>query len=259
VKLIERAEVSLEWLDASNLYDHPYQKHKRSTDREHVSEIIRRIAIQSNLLTDSDRDDDMPTCVLLGMGWEMACAKLYPTMEWQPGEVERDGIAGSPDGESILDDSVWALGSACIKLADAGELMIDEFKYTKKSCRKPGGGPDDYKDLADDWLWATQVKAYCAMHELQPRLVRFHVLWARGNYDYKGGGVKERYIRYLYRLDDQEVERNWQMILKHRSAESATDGGTEDVVGTFCKACLGTGMSSKGGKCHPCRGKGRKI
>jgi hypothetical protein len=219
MKLLEQVEVKLDWLDANNLHEHPVPKHKRSTNKIHVSEILRYIAVESKKLSDSDRDDEMPVCVLLGMGWEQACAKLYPNMFWQPGEVERDGIAGSPDGLSLNEQKIILKEprrAIDCTAADIGDPIIEEFKYTKKSMRKPGGTPDEMKDICGEWLWMAQTLAYCKMHEDQPRLVRFHVLWSRGNYDYKSKGNVERYVRYLIRVENREVDANWNMILNHK-------------------------------------------
>ena len=212
MKLIEQAEISLEWVDADNLHEHPVPQHIRSTDKVHVTDILRYIAVQSGKLDDSDRSDEMPTCVLLGMGWEWACARLYPEMWWQAGEVEKDGIAGSPDG---LSAKVGAIeGKSGVRVYD--EPCVEEFKYTKKSMRKPGGKPDEMKDINTEWMWCQQVLSYMAMSEYSPRLARFHVLYSRGNYDFKGGGNRERYVRYLLRAEEREVESTWGMVLKHR-------------------------------------------
>lgn len=218
MKLLEQVELKLDWLDASTLHEHPYPQHKRSTDKVHVTDILRYIAVESKKLDDSDRDDEMPVCVLLGMGWEMACARLYPEMWWQPGEFDKDRVIGSPDGLSVAGETEGDFRLVELGLIRTGESIIDEFKYTKKSMRKPGGSPDEMKDLNSEWLWAQQVLSYMAMSEYNIRLVRFHVLWSRGNYDFKGGGNKERYVRYLLRAEDREVESTWRMIMNHKEA-----------------------------------------
>ncbi len=213
MKVLEQVEVKLDWLDANTLHEHPYPQHKRGTDKPHVTDILSYIAVESNKLSDVDREDEMPVAVLLGMGWEMVCVRLYSGIWWQPPEVERDGIVGSLDGLSCAGAEDCGGGDP---FRVEGESVVEEFKYTKKSMRKPGGKPDEPKDIRDEWMWIQQVLAYCAMSEYSPRLVRFHVCWARGNYDYAGGGNKERYVRYLLRVEERDVESTWRMIMNHK-------------------------------------------
>lgn len=258
MKLIEQVEVNLDWVDANNLHEHPYPVHKRSVGKPHLSEILRDLAVKAGKLTDGDRDDSMPTAVLLGMGWEMAAARLYPEIWWQPPEIERDGVVGSRDGISYLDLEELGIPDPTGELSG---FCIEEFKYTKKSMRKPGGGPDDLKDINSEWLWTQQVLSYMAMDDTNPdpvRLVRFHVLWSRGNYDYKGGGNKERYLRYLLRASDSEVESTWRMIMNHKAQMEGlrTQGQAIELP---CVACGGTGKSSRGAQCHPCKGTGERT
>jgi hypothetical protein len=210
MKLLEQTEIKLEWFDLNKLHPHPYPQHKRSKGL-HLTDILRKIAIRNNMLTEEDRTDEAPLRVFLGMCWEAGCVRLYPDMKWQPGEVSRDGVAGSPDGESTL---TLASGHDQAGGGDIyRELAVEEFKYTAKSIRKKGGKPDELKDIGGEWLWMMQVKGYLAMHPSRPTLARLHVCWARGNYQWP---MEERYVRYLIRFTQEEIEGCWAMVKKNR-------------------------------------------
>src|SRR6266571_1050494 len=72
----------------------------------HVSDILQYAWYGSSSDEDRERkkkeaDEDLeilPLRMALGLAWEEWVAGLYPEMEWQPGEFEKDGIIGSPDG-----------------------------------------------------------------------------------------------------------------------------------------------------------------
>lgn len=196
MEILEQTEIVLEWPDTNKLCVHPYPTHKRSKGI-HLSDILRKIAISTGQLRDEDRDDEMPLRVFLGICWEMGCVRLYPDVIWQPGEIKRSGIIGSPDGYGTYND----------------ELTIEEWKFTAKSLRQKGADKDTCKDIGQEWLWMMQVKGYCWLHPDQPRLVRLHVCWVCGNYVYP---LTEKYIRYLIRFTDNEVEGVGQMITKNK-------------------------------------------
>ena len=202
MKLLEQVEISLDWLDASTLHEHPYPQHKRSTDKVHVSTILRYLAVKMGKLDDSEKEDEMPLRVFLGMAWEQMVVRLYDGIWWQPGELVLNEIAGSPDGYSY---------------DDKGDLLIEEMKYTGKSLRTPGGKEDQLKDIISEWLWISQVKAYCFMHEEKPTKARFHICWSRGVYTYP---LRERYMRYVVQFTREELEQNWKMITNHAKCVS---------------------------------------
>lgn len=204
MELLEQTEIQLEWPDANKLCVHPYPTHKRSLGI-HLSDILRKIAVSTGQLRDEDREDEMPIRVFLGMCWEQMAARLYSDMVWQPGEVKRDGIAGSPDG--------FTTQHCTMNPFSTEEWIIDEFKYTAKSLRVKGGGPDDLKDIRGEWLWMHQGMGYCNMHPDRPNKVRYHVCWAMGNYTFP---IKERYVRYLVQFSKNELEGNWKMVVKNK-------------------------------------------
>lgn len=213
--LLEQAEVRFEWVDFNSLHQHPTPDLHRSPGL-HVSEIIRAVALQPSLalFTEEDRDDEAPLCVALGMGWEWIAARLYPEMNWQPGEVEREGIFGSPDGISLISGEFG-------KYILTDEPVIDEFKFTGKSQRVKGAKPmpngtllaKDLKDIRTEWMWMQQGMSYCNMHDLRPTVARFHICWSKGPYTYPMKGV---YMRYLVKFEPHELIGNWEMLTGHR-------------------------------------------
>lgn len=194
-EVLEQTEISLEWLDMRNLTYHPRIVHPRSKG-VHVSGIIKVLAEKMKLYKAGDELDDMPTVVLLGTAWEEAAARLYPEMDWQPGEVSRDGIVGSPDGRSN----------------NAFRLMIDEFKLTYKSNR-------NRQDIRAEVTWMMQVMSYLWMDAVNYPVVdglyeaRLHVLWACADYVMP---FRPTYIRYLIRFTEAELVRNWKLMLKYK-------------------------------------------
>lgn len=207
MKVIERVEIKTEFADTARLHEHPYPTHTRSTGTIHLTDILRKIAIQTGILDDEEQADEMPLRMFLGMAWEQMCVRLYPNIWWQPGEVERDGVVGSPDGYSIDPTRGY-------------ETVIEEFKYTSKSLRVKGGSAGSMKDITKETLWVWQVGSYLAMHPDRPTLVRFHICWANGSYDYPLHPV---YIRYLIRFTDDEVNNIWRMVVANKGLCDAKD------------------------------------
>ena len=204
MKVVEQVEVTLDWRDA-DLVAHPWPSFARSVGKPHLTEIVRRVAIATKQLDVYD-DDGMPLRVMIGAAWEAMCVRLYPDVWWQPGEVERDGIVGTPDGLGVWD-------------GDEDERVVEEWKYTAKSMRMPGGKADRHRDITREWLWMQQVMGYCNMVG-DCRYARLHVCWARGNYEYP---LTERYVRYVVRFDERELAANWRMVMANR--EVVSDAG----------------------------------
>lgn len=218
--LLEATEIKLEWTDVQSLHIHP-DPPPYETEGIHVSSILRHCAIKTHQFTSEDQEDEMPVRVLIGIGWEWGCARLYPEMLWQPGAVRRNGIVGHPDGLSLLSGEFhvlvrsglgrWVRTGKTVVLD--GEAVVEEFKYTAKSHRVKGAKADQLKDIRDEWMWTQQTASYCNMHEMQPRFARFHVCWARGPYTHP---MMECYMRYLIQYEPHELEGNWMMIENHR-------------------------------------------
>lgn len=155
----------------------------RSLDKLHVSDIYTDLE-KSLFAKDSSADMTNPLWAEFGFLWESVLSRaLAEHCSERPGEVELDGIVGSPDGYD----------------PDTG--VVDEYKSTWKSIRN--AHPENV------WKWMVQVKAYCKM--LGANVVRFHVLYING--DYKGSGPL--YRSYLFSFTDQEIDENWSMLVNH--------------------------------------------
>lgn len=168
------------------------------------------------MYTEEDRKDDMPLRVLLGLAFEESAARLYPKMHWQPGQIEWDGVIGSPDGISP------------IPFSDPQTHYIDEFKYTGKSQRVKGAktqangtvADKDLKDIRGEWLWMQQGMSYLNLLRLanvkyrKIRLARFHICWKYG--PYAPFPYEERYMRYLVEFSDAELRGNWAMLQERK-------------------------------------------
>ncbi len=198
MRVVEQVELKLEWLDANQLTEHPYPKHIRSIGI-HQSDLIRSKAIQLGKLTDEEKGDEFPLRMFLGMAWEQMCVRLYPEILWQPGEYTRGEIAGSPDGLSAELNVV--------KVGTITGPVVEEFKYTGKSLRTKGGDETQLKDITREWMWMAQIMGYCLM--VGGEYGRLHVCWSRGTYGYP---MTERYLRYLIKFEQRELEDNWKLL-----------------------------------------------
>jgi hypothetical protein len=214
MKLLEVVEINLQWSDLDSLTYHSRQETKRSGG-EHVSDVLkvlREYSIAKNMYTQEDREDDMPLRILLGLAFEESAARLYPLMNWQPGEAMSDDLIGSPDGLSVVEDF--------------NGICVDEFKYTGKSQRIKGRKPqpngklraEDLKDIRQEWLWIQQGMAYINLLRRSEGwedlcMCRFHICWKMGDYTFP---TTERYYRYLVQFEEAELRGNWAMMQAFR-------------------------------------------
>ncbi len=195
MKVIEAVDVSLDWGDLERRTFHPRPTHKRTKGVRHVSAIIKHIAVTTGMMQKYEVDlEEYPLRMAMGVAWEEMAVGLYKDIIWQPREVERDGIVGSPDGLTIKGT-----------LGKYKAVCVEEWKFTHLSCRS--------KTIADMWMYLMQGQAYCAMHKDRPRLVRYHILHACGDYTRP---FKERYMRYLVEFTENEIESCWRMIVGHK-------------------------------------------
>lgn len=238
MKVIEIVEVKPEWSDLNNLTYHPRPATLARAPGIHVSGILKELALQQNLFTNEDRDDEMPLRILLGLGFEEAAARLYPTMMWQPGELVFNGIAGNPDGLDTV-PSTWVIPFANTKAYHQyiqdwpTALCVDEFKYTGKSQRvkgtkpQPDGTfrPEDLKDIRTEWMWMQQGMSYINLyrktnntfaHIQKLNLCRFHICWKFGTYTYPQSEV---YMRYLVEFTEAELNGNWAMLMAFKGGK----------------------------------------
>ncbi len=201
MKVLEAVDVTLDWGDLERRTFHPRPTHKRTKGVRHVSAIIKHIAITIGMMQKYEVDlEEYPLRMAMGVWFEEGAAGLYggeDGFHWQPKEVERDEIVGSPDAEIR---KFVLKGKGVPKVT-----QIDEFKFTHLSCRS--------KTIADMWMYLMQGQAYCAMHKDRPRFVRYHILHACGDYTRP---FKERYMRYLVEFTENEIESCWRMIVGHK-------------------------------------------
>lgn len=133
---------------------------------------------------------DMVAAAEVGFLWEdLLSLVLADRYAARLGEVEKDGIVGSPDGLNVY-DPFWN-----------SSLHNEEYKATWRSTNKKP---------TDIWYWMTQFKSYCYMLNVDVTILR--VLYLMG--DYKGSGPIP--MIYGLRFTDQELKENWKMILTHR-------------------------------------------
>jgi len=210
MKLLEQTEVQIEWDDINKMGRHERPDLPRSPGI-HLSGVLKYIAVKTEMLTaDEVREEFFPMRMFLGMAWEEYCVGLYSDIHWQPGEVERDDITGSPDGGSYLK----------VPKIRSKVPVIEEWKGTWKSAKMKGtsvrsDGSFTHRDILNDWLWQRQVMGYCAMHPAESRHARLHVCYFNGIYDFYRGG-EPRYFRYLMQYTDEEIEQTWAMIKKYK-------------------------------------------
>lgn len=169
----------------------------------HVSEIIRDILNRAIIpgqrrpemeLTPEEKRR-MGNYAAIGWVWEELVRMAMLEMEgglWgdmkryvRAGEIERDGIIGTPD---------WV---------DTKDEAVIEFKATWRSSRRP--------IETDFWHWWVQIKAYCWMLGTNDAtLVAFFV-----NGDYRDSGPQIRMWKAGFKTE--ELKDNWKMLYNHAS------------------------------------------
>jgi hypothetical protein len=154
----------------------------------HVSSIINYILTTTGL---SDKrndfdDDDLNMFAIVGRLWEQMLANILfkPPRYQRPGEIECDGIYGSPDA------------------VDCDDACLMEFKVTWKSSSRPIESSAFIKYIA-------QVKAYC--HMLGLSKVRLYVFFVCGNWKPPIPQFKAWEIEF----SRAELKTNWDMIVRN--------------------------------------------
>jgi hypothetical protein len=142
------------------------------------------------------------------MAWEnwLIGLEVNKGIRWQPGEWERDGVYGTPDG----------VGECLVPDIDLGDLArtgtrskkvpcLEEFKLTWKSL---GKRRDITKELG--WMW--QLMGNCYVLGLQ--VARLHVCWVNGEYGEGYFGMPAPvYMRYTIRFSEGEMEAFWDKVV----------------------------------------------
>jgi len=143
----------------------------------------------------------------IGMAWEDWISQQYPEMLYHIGELELDGIAGSPDGITMFPDlpAYKGLGEAC----------VEEIKLTWKSGRQPIEDPKF-------WMWLCQIKAYCKM--LPCLCARLHVTFVRADYSKGPDAPACLYRVYCLQFSQAELDQNWDMLLREKALQENEKG-----------------------------------
>jgi len=107
----------------------------------------------------------------------------------RPGEIEKDGISGSPDGLTYDPER---------------GVIVEEIKCTWMSMK---GCPHDKKF----WHWFAQIKAYCYLTDaLHGRL---HVFFVNGDYrDHR----EPHFCSWDLEFHRGEIDENWMMLTNQK-------------------------------------------
>lgn len=168
----------------------------------HVSAVNRALGIAAGKLSDADADDfpfdrftetSYPLLPALGVGWEEFRASHYghDQLIWQPCELHRDGIFGTPDGLLWEDETE---DFSCFW----------ECKYSTKKLQ----------GIGSLWMYLKQGLCYCAMSKTslgrQISRVTYDICFALGDYSrpYKPVGMTTKVEFTL-----QEIETWWEIVL----------------------------------------------
>ena len=163
------------------------QSHERTTDRPHLSGIIRDLEL--TLEPDKFKGTtswDLNSAAQIGVFWEYVLEMAYAdSFSHDIGEVELDGIVGTPDGINVDEDGVY----------------IQEFKLTWKSSRN--FCPTEH------FYYKVQGMSYCKMANLSR--CHWKVLFVNGNY--RGSGPQ--YKQWMVEFSELELQENWDSVLAH--------------------------------------------
>lgn len=161
------------------------QSHVRSGG-VHLSEVIRDM--EETLWPgkyEGTRGWDLNSCAQVGVFWEVVLSWAYrDTFATDIGEVELDGIVGTPDGVSSDDEGVY----------------LEEYKASWKSSKN---------QPTDIFHYRMQGMGYCKMLGLD-RIV-FRILHVMG--DYAGSGPV--YNVWDIRWDQKEIDEAWESLVNH--------------------------------------------
>lgn len=191
---------------------HPRDE-SRSTDKVHVSTILGRLGRMIKVIPDSVDDQDTlnkKALIQQGHAWEdyaalrlrdrqYICSQMGERDEsfvHQPGEIEKDGIVGSPDGYRFDVEEFPE---------SEGNFVLWECKATYKS-----SDIDPTQDEGKWWMWTHQMMSYCYLMQLNfAQLMAFHV---RQEYKKDYPVIKA----YNFEFTDEELEQNWEMLVRNK-------------------------------------------
>ena len=161
------------------------QQHERSAG-VHLSQIIQDM--EETLYPDRFKNTaswDLSVAAQVGVFWELALERAYQDMfAVDVGEVELDGIVGTPDGVNF----------------DESGSYVEEYKVTWKSSANDPIGIFKYR---------MQGLGYCKL--LGVTRVLYRILHLMG--DYKGSGPQ--YKVWMVEWTQEEVDEAWDSIRNH--------------------------------------------
>lgn len=177
----------------------------------HASAVIRGIATEMGILRPEVamevgladvREITDPTALLrisIGLAWEewfIPHILSQGGVAKHPGEMCVDGVYMTPDGESL---------DVIITPKQKGHFIrIHEVKATYKSTKTVG-------ELSTEWMWLTQVKAYCK--GAKTRFAKIHVLFLCGDYSFP---IKPQLKCWNIEFSQKEIDDNWSLITEYR-------------------------------------------
>lgn len=165
-------------------------QHERTRDRVHLSAIYRDLEDQFVKRDNTLSEEELNAYRSMGFMWEWMVEKALAEglQDWacfRPGEVELDGIVGSPD------------------LVDFNCDTVVDTKATWRSSRKLDALEKHF------WPWLVQLKGYCKM--LRFRKGRVLVFCVNG--DYKPPRPRIRCFNLEW--TQREIDENWLMVVGH--------------------------------------------
>lgn len=174
----------------------------------HLSNILRAMAIHTNIFKDTDdldilipnidplkvgKSGPLMRCVM-GYAWEnWVAANILKKARFHPGEFFLDGVIMTPD--CLEEDEHW--------------LTLHEIKWTFKSSAPPFS-------KHELWLWqgACYMKAVAKTYGAkisECRLI-YHPCYVKGNYQ----GINTEYSPVEVRLTEGEVDGVWKIVSENR-------------------------------------------
>ena len=166
----------------------------------HLTDIVKSIEKDMGWDYKGKGFQDRELTMDLGFTWEQVLSTAHADRRQmiRPGEVEKDGITGSPDGIGPNpglqdDDGDWLV-------EPSKEIILFEHKLTWKSSKNV---------MTSNWYYLTQGKSYCAMTGM--KVVFWELVYLNGNYRGSGPLYRKCWVRF----DDDEIKRNWEMIVTH--------------------------------------------
>lgn len=163
----------------------------------HVGAVNRSLGIAAGKLSDPEdvdfpferfTDTEYPLLPALGVSWEEFRASHYGHGEliWQPEELTRDGLFGTPDGLLVE--------------AETGDFTrFWECKYSTKKLQS----------ITSLWMYLKQGLCYCAMAGLCR--VQYDICFALGDYTRPFKPVGQISV---VEFTKQEIETWWGIVLK---------------------------------------------